>query len=109
MTVGSMVRTLAAVAVVLATLDPSIAWARKPKPRACPGGVFTFAAADAAAIEQAIGRPASAVVLKSTSLALAGCSGTVRMKASRKGTSFKARLASCGGLTKLKILSLIHI
>ena len=55
MTVGSMGRTLAAVAVGLLSLQPSMAWARRPKPNACPGGVFTFAPADAAALEQAIG------------------------------------------------------
>ena len=103
MTVGSMGRTLAAVAVGLLRLQPSMAWARRPKPNACPGGVFTFAPADAAALEQAIGQPASAFALTSTSLLLADCSGAVRLKGGRKGTSFKAKLTGCGGLAKLKI------
>ena len=103
MRVGSMGRTLAAVAVGLLSLAPSLAWAKKPKPHACPGGVFTFAPADAAAIEGAIGRPASAVALTSTSLQLADCSGTARLKARSKATAFKAKLPSCGGLAKLKI------
>ena len=103
MRVGSLGRTLAAVVVGLLSLAPSLAWAKKPKPHACPGGVFTFAPADAAAIEGAIGRPASAVALTSTSLQLADCSGTARLKARGKATSFKAKLPSCGGLAKLKI------
>jgi hypothetical protein len=103
MTVGKRVRTLAALAVGLASLAPSVAWARRPKPQACPGGVFTFAPADAAALEQAIGRPASAFALTSTSLQLADCSGTAKLKGGRKGTSFKAKLLGCGGVAKLKL------
>src|SRR4029450_5789812 len=103
MTGGSMGRPLAAVAVALSSLVPSMAWARRPKPPACPGGVFTFAPADAAALEQAIGQPASAFALTITSRLLADCSGTARVKGGRKGTSFKAKLTGCGVLAKLKI------
>jgi hypothetical protein len=103
MTLGSMGRTLAALAVGLTSLVPSVAWASRPKPQACPGGVFTFAPADAAALEQLIGRPASAFALTGTSLQLADCSGTAKLKAGRKRTSFKAKLPGCGGLAKLKL------
>lgn len=103
MRVGSTGRTLAAVALALGGLVSSPAWAKKPKPNPCPGGVFTFAPADAAALEQAIGRPASAVALTSTSLRLADCSGTTELKAGRKATAFKSKLPSCGALAKVKI------
>ena len=104
MSAGAIGRMLVVVAVGVLLVPPSLAWAKKkPKPRACAGGVFAFAAADAAALEEAIGRPASAVVLTGTELRLADCAGTNRIKAKRKATAFKARLSACGPLTRVKI------
>jgi len=103
MSLGATRPTLAVVVLAALTLGALPARAKKAKPVPCAGGVFTFAASDAAALEQALGRPASAFALSPTALQMADCSGTARMKAKRKATAFKARLSSCGALTNIKL------